>query len=117
LDYAGSPGLGFPPEPTSTERVLKVLKESRKRDVVEEGDGSFTAEQHSKRRYFIWIGFTGCSVTDLHMPLNTFLPLNFFLKQLIMFFCFLRRNDSGGSAHSAFEPRLPNGMTPQLVPK
>ncbi|KAG7275028.1 hypothetical protein CRUP_030547, partial [Coryphaenoides rupestris] len=77
LDYAGSPGLGFPPDPCSTERVLKVLKESRKRDVVEDGDGSFTADQHSKRR----------------------------------------RNDSGGSAHSAFEPRLPNGMTPQLVPK
>ncbi|KAK0148809.1 Nuclear envelope pore membrane protein POM 121 [Merluccius polli] len=77
LDYMCSPGLGLPPDPCSTEGVLKVLKESRKRDVVEEGDGSFTAEQHSKRR----------------------------------------RNDSGGSAHSAFEPLLPNGMTSQLVPK
>uniref|UniRef100_A0AAV2J567 Uncharacterized protein n=1 Tax=Knipowitschia caucasica TaxID=637954 RepID=A0AAV2J567_KNICA len=28
-----------------------------------------------------------------------------------------RRNDSGGSAQSAFEPLLPNGMTPQLIPK
>lgn len=50
LDYMGSPGLGFPPDPSSTEGVLKVLKESRKRDVVED-DCSFTAEQHSKRRY------------------------------------------------------------------
>ncbi|CAF97318.1 unnamed protein product, partial [Tetraodon nigroviridis] len=28
-----------------------------------------------------------------------------------------RRNDSGGSAHSAFEPLLPNGTPSQLVPK
>ncbi|CAL8365239.1 unnamed protein product [Lota lota] len=77
LDYIGSPGFSFPSDPCSTEGVMKVLKESRKRDVVEGSDGSVTAEQHSKRR----------------------------------------RNDSGGSTHSAFESLLPNGMTSQLVPK
>lgn len=30
---------------------------------------------------------------------------------------FSRRNDSGGSAHSAFGPLLPNGTPSQLVPK
>ncbi|XP_068600638.1 nuclear envelope pore membrane protein POM 121 [Brachionichthys hirsutus] len=38
-----------PADPCSRESVLKVLKESRKREVEEE-DGSFTAEQRSKRR-------------------------------------------------------------------
>ncbi|KAJ3589052.1 hypothetical protein NHX12_009900 [Muraenolepis orangiensis] len=78
LDCMGSPSLILPPDPCSTqEGVLKVLRESRKRDVVEDEDGSFVAEQQGKRR----------------------------------------RNDSGGSAHSAFEPLLPNGATSQLVPK
>ncbi|XP_074528247.1 nuclear envelope pore membrane protein POM 121 [Halichoeres trimaculatus] len=63
-------------DPCSRESVLKVLRESRKRDVEEE-DRSFTTEQKSKRR----------------------------------------RNDSGGSAHSAFGPLLPNGAPSQLVPK
>ncbi|KAM6983589.1 nuclear envelope pore membrane protein POM 121 isoform 2-T2 [Tautogolabrus adspersus] len=63
-------------DPCSRESVLKVLKESRKRDVEDE-DRSFTTEQKSKRR----------------------------------------RNDSGGSAHSAFGPLLPNGTPSQLVPK
>lgn len=31
--------------------------------------------------------------------------------------CSLRRHDSSGSAHSAFEPLLPNGAPTQLVPK
>ncbi|XP_063751690.1 nuclear envelope pore membrane protein POM 121 [Eleginops maclovinus] len=65
-----------PVDPCSRESVLKVLKESRKREVEDE-DGSFTPEQKSKRR----------------------------------------RNDSIGSAHSAFEPLLPNGTPSQLVPK
>ncbi|XP_041656848.1 nuclear envelope pore membrane protein POM 121 [Cheilinus undulatus] len=65
-----------PADPCSRESVLKVLKESRKRDVEDE-DRSFTTEQKSKRR----------------------------------------RNDSGGSAHSAFGPLLPNGTPSQLVPK
>uniref|UniRef100_A0A8C6L069 POM121 transmembrane nucleoporin n=1 Tax=Nothobranchius furzeri TaxID=105023 RepID=A0A8C6L069_NOTFU len=65
-----------PADPCSRESVLKVLKESRKREVEDE-DRSFTAEQRSKRR----------------------------------------RNDSGGSSHSAFEPLLPNGAPSQLVPK
>ncbi|KAM4620166.1 nuclear envelope pore membrane protein POM 121 [Polymixia lowei] len=73
----GLPGLGSPVDPCSRDTVLKVLKESRKRDVEEDDDGNFTAEQRSKRR----------------------------------------RNDSGGSAHSAFEPLLPNGVSSQLVPK
>ncbi|XP_060912424.1 nuclear envelope pore membrane protein POM 121 [Labrus mixtus] len=63
-------------DPCSRESVLKVLKESRKRDVEDE-DRSFTIEQRSKRR----------------------------------------RNDSGGSAHSAFGSLLPNGAPSQLVPK
>ncbi|XP_078786938.1 nuclear envelope pore membrane protein POM 121 isoform X2 [Oryzias latipes] len=63
-------------DPCSRESVLRVLKESRKREVGDE-DRSFTTEQKSKRR----------------------------------------RNDSGGSAHSAFEPLLPNGAPSQLVPK
>ncbi|RVE64279.1 hypothetical protein OJAV_G00144190 [Oryzias javanicus] len=63
-------------DPCSRESVLRVLKESRKREVEDE-DRSFTTEQKSKRR----------------------------------------RNDSGGSAHSAFEPLLPNGAPSQLVPK
>ncbi|XP_053298107.1 nuclear envelope pore membrane protein POM 121 [Pleuronectes platessa] len=65
-----------PADPCSRETVLKVLKESRKREVEDE-DKSFTIEQKSKRR----------------------------------------RNDSEGSAHSAFEPLLPNGTPSQLVPK
>uniref|UniRef100_A0A3Q3J4P3 POM121 transmembrane nucleoporin n=1 Tax=Monopterus albus TaxID=43700 RepID=A0A3Q3J4P3_MONAL len=65
-----------PPDPCSRESVLRVLKESRKREVEDE-DRSFTTEQRSKRR----------------------------------------RNDSGGSAHSAFESVLPNGTPSQLVPK
>ncbi|XP_017275304.1 nuclear envelope pore membrane protein POM 121 isoform X2 [Kryptolebias marmoratus] len=70
-------GLGrAPTDPCSRDSVLKVLKESRKREVEDE-DRSFTTEQRSKRR----------------------------------------RNDSGGSSHSAFEPLLPNGTPSQLVPK
>ncbi|KAM6907116.1 nuclear envelope pore membrane protein POM 121 [Xenentodon cancila] len=65
-----------PADPCSRESVLRVLKESRKREVEDE-ERSFTAEQKSKRR----------------------------------------RNDSGGSAHSAFESLLPNGAPSQLVPK
>ncbi|XP_028277336.1 nuclear envelope pore membrane protein POM 121 [Parambassis ranga] len=65
-----------PIDPCSRESVLRVLKESRKREVEDE-ETSFTMEQRSKRR----------------------------------------RNDSGGSAHSAFEPLLPNGTPSQLVPK
>ncbi|XP_077448183.1 nuclear envelope pore membrane protein POM 121 [Stigmatopora argus] len=65
-----------PEDPCSRESVLKVLKDSRKRE-VEDADGIFIAEHRSKRR----------------------------------------RNDSGGSAHSAFEPLLPNGAPSQLVPK
>ncbi|XP_047235340.1 nuclear envelope pore membrane protein POM 121 isoform X2 [Girardinichthys multiradiatus] len=65
-----------PPDPCSRESVLRVLKESRKREVEDE-DRSFTTEQRSKRR----------------------------------------RSDSDGSAHSAFEPLLPNGAPSQLVPK
>ncbi|CAI5642830.1 nuclear envelope pore membrane protein POM 121 [Oreochromis niloticus] len=74
LSYAVLPRA--PADPCSRESVLKVLKESRKREVEDE-DRSFTTEQKSKRR----------------------------------------RNDSGGSAHSAFEPLLPNGTPSQLVPK
>ncbi|XP_037604473.1 nuclear envelope pore membrane protein POM 121 [Sebastes umbrosus] len=77
LDHLSCAGLPRAPvDPCSRESVLKVLKESRKREVEEE-DRSFTTEQKSKRR----------------------------------------RNDSGGSAHSAFEPLLPNGTPSQLVPK
>lgn len=39
-----------PADPCSKESVLKVLKESRKREVEDE-DQSFTTEQKSKRRY------------------------------------------------------------------
>ncbi|XP_047185322.1 nuclear envelope pore membrane protein POM 121 isoform X2 [Scophthalmus maximus] len=74
LSCAGLPRA--PADPCSRESVLRVLKESRKREVEDE-DRSFITEQKSKRR----------------------------------------RNDSGGSAHSAFEPRLPNGTPLQLVPK
>ncbi|XP_075957680.1 nuclear envelope pore membrane protein POM 121 [Anarhichas minor] len=77
LDHLSCAGLPRAPvDPCSRESVLKVLKESRKREVEDE-DKSFTTEQKSKRR----------------------------------------RNDSGGSAHSAFEPLLPNGTPSQLVPK
>ncbi|XP_077403366.1 nuclear envelope pore membrane protein POM 121 [Vanacampus margaritifer] len=65
-----------PEDPCSRESVLRVLKESRKRE-VDDTDTTFTAEQRSKRR----------------------------------------RNDSGGSSHSAFEPLLPNGAPSLLVPK
>ncbi|XP_054482291.1 nuclear envelope pore membrane protein POM 121 isoform X2 [Anoplopoma fimbria] len=84
-DHLGSPSFDHlscaglpkaPVDPCSRESVLKVLKESRKREVEDE-DKSFATEQKSKRR----------------------------------------RNDSGGSAHSAFEPLLPNGTPSQLVPK
>ncbi|XP_029924487.1 nuclear envelope pore membrane protein POM 121 [Myripristis murdjan] len=77
LDHLGyRPGPKAPADPCSRETVLSVLKESRKREVGED-EGSFTAEQKSKRR----------------------------------------RSDSGESAHSAFEPILPNGAPSQLVPK
>ncbi|XP_059207247.1 nuclear envelope pore membrane protein POM 121 [Centropristis striata] len=77
LDHLSCAGLPRAPvDPCSRESVLKVLKESRKREVEDE-DRSFTTEQKSKRR----------------------------------------RNDSGGSAHSAFERLLPNGTPSQLVPK
>ncbi|KAI9531929.1 hypothetical protein NQZ68_036735 [Dissostichus eleginoides] len=77
FDHLSCAGLPTAPvDPCSRESVLKVLKESRKR-VVEDEDGSFTAEQKSKRR----------------------------------------RNDSNGSAQSAFEPLLPNGTPSLLVPK
>uniref|UniRef100_A0A3Q3X2T0 Uncharacterized protein n=1 Tax=Mola mola TaxID=94237 RepID=A0A3Q3X2T0_MOLML len=66
--------IAAPADPCSRESVLKVLKESRKREVQDE-DRSFTTEQRSKRR-----------------------------------------NDSGGSAHSAFGPLLLNGTPSQLVP-
>ncbi|XP_057677861.1 nuclear envelope pore membrane protein POM 121 [Corythoichthys intestinalis] len=65
-----------PEDPCSRESVLKVLKDSRKRE-VEDANESFIAEHRNKRR----------------------------------------RNDSSGSAHSAFEPLLPNGAPSQLVPK
>ncbi|KAM8900078.1 nuclear envelope pore membrane protein POM 121 [Spinachia spinachia] len=74
LSCAGLPKA--PVDPCSRESVLKVLKESRKREVEDE-DKSFTTEQRSKRR----------------------------------------RNDSGGSSHSAFETLMPNGGPSQLVPK
>ncbi|XP_068456445.1 nuclear envelope pore membrane protein POM 121 [Clinocottus analis] len=74
LSCAGLPRA--PVDPCSRESVLKVLKESRKREVEDE-DKSFTIEQKSKRR----------------------------------------RNDSGGSAHSAVESLLPNGVPSQLVAK
>nr|XP_046266278.1 nuclear envelope pore membrane protein POM 121 [Scatophagus argus] len=77
LDHVSCTGLPrAPADPCSRESVLKVLKESRKREVEDE-ERSFTTEQRSKRR----------------------------------------RNDSGGSAHSAFGPLLPNGTPSQLVPK
>ncbi|XP_044226399.1 nuclear envelope pore membrane protein POM 121 [Thunnus albacares] len=77
LDHLSCAGLPkAPADPCSRESVLKVLKESRKREVQDE-DRNLTTEQKSKRR----------------------------------------RNDSGGSAHSAFEPLLPNGTPSQLVPK
>ncbi|XP_040006036.1 nuclear envelope pore membrane protein POM 121 isoform X2 [Xiphias gladius] len=77
LDHLTCAGLPrAPADPCSRDSVLRVLKESRKREVEDE-DRSFTTEQKSKRR----------------------------------------RNDSGGSAHSAFEPLLPNGTLSQLVPK
>ncbi|XP_034539005.1 nuclear envelope pore membrane protein POM 121 [Notolabrus celidotus] len=77
LDHLSCTGLSrAPADPCSRESVLKVLKESRKREVEDE-DRSFTIEQRSKRR----------------------------------------RNDSGGSSHSAFGPLLPNGAPSQLVPK
>ncbi|KAK5887315.1 hypothetical protein CesoFtcFv8_015924 [Champsocephalus esox] len=76
FDHLSCAGLPRPVDPCSRESVLKVLKESRKR-VVEDEDGSVTAEQKSKRR----------------------------------------RNDSNGSAQSAFEPLLPNGTPSLLVPK
>ena len=53
LSCAGLPRA--PVDPCSRESVLKVLKESRKR-VVEDEDGSFTAEQKSKRRYAEFTG-------------------------------------------------------------
>ncbi|XP_030294210.1 nuclear envelope pore membrane protein POM 121 [Sparus aurata] len=77
FDHFSAAGLPRAPvDPCSRESVLKVLKETRKRDVEDE-DRSFITEQRSKRR----------------------------------------RNDSGGSAHSAFGPLLPNGTPSQLVPK
>lgn len=45
-----------PVDPCSRESVLKVLKESRKREVEDE-DKSFTTEQKSKRRYKAKIRF------------------------------------------------------------
>lgn len=51
VDYMSCPGLPRAPvDPCSRESVLKVLKESRKREVEDE-DRSFTTEQRSKRRY------------------------------------------------------------------
>ncbi|CAN9501179.1 unnamed protein product [Ophioblennius macclurei] len=77
MEHLSCAGLSRPPpDPCSRESVLRVLRESRKREVEDE-DRSFAADQRSKRR----------------------------------------RNDSGGSAHSAFEPLLPNGTPSQLVPK
>uniref|UniRef100_A0A4W5M3Y7 POM121 transmembrane nucleoporin n=1 Tax=Hucho hucho TaxID=62062 RepID=A0A4W5M3Y7_9TELE len=46
----GSPGLGAPADPCSRETVLSVLKESRKREVDNEDDRSFTVGQKNKRR-------------------------------------------------------------------
>lgn len=51
MDYMSCAGLPRAPvDPCSRESVLKVLKESRKREVEDE-DRSFTTEQRSKRRY------------------------------------------------------------------
>lgn len=51
LDHHSCTGLSrSQADPCSRESVLKVLKESRKRDVEDE-DRSFTTEQRSKRRY------------------------------------------------------------------
>ncbi|KAM9788736.1 nuclear envelope pore membrane protein POM 121 [Neosynchiropus ocellatus] len=81
FEQLSSPGFpGTAVDPCSRESVLKVLKESRKRQVEVDDEGedrSFMAEQKRKRT----------------------------------------RNESGGSAQSAFEPRLPNGTPSQLVPK
>ncbi|KAM8835565.1 nuclear envelope pore membrane protein POM 121 [Synchiropus picturatus] len=81
FEQLSSPGFpGTAADPCSRESVLKVLKESRKRQVEVDDEGedrSFMAEQKRKRT----------------------------------------RNESGGSAQSAFEPRLPNGTPSQLVPK
>lgn len=49
MSYAGL--LKSPVDPCSRESVLKVLKESRKRNVEDE-DRSFTTEQRNKRRYW-----------------------------------------------------------------
>lgn len=51
LDHLSCAGLPRAPvDPCSRESVLKVLKESRKREVEDE-DRSYTTEQKSKRRY------------------------------------------------------------------
>ena len=51
MDHLSCAGLNRAPEdPCSRESVLKVLKESRKREVEDE-DRSYATEQKSKRRY------------------------------------------------------------------
>lgn len=51
FDHFSAAGLPRAPvDPCSRESVLKVLKETRKRDVEDE-DRSFITEQRSKRRY------------------------------------------------------------------
>lgn len=51
LDHLSCAGLPRAPvDPCSRESVLKVLKESRKREMEDE-DRSFITEQKSKRRY------------------------------------------------------------------
>ena len=69
LDCTGPPAAGWPPESWSNEGLMKGLKESRKRDVVEDGDGSFTAEQLGKRRclhLFFRVLFCGYSVLFIY---------------------------------------------------
>lgn len=52
VDHLSCAGLPKSPvDPCSRESVLKVLKESRKRNVEDE-DRSFTTEQRNKRRYW-----------------------------------------------------------------
>lgn len=65
LDHLSCAGLPrAPADPCSRESVLKVLKESRKREVDDE-DRSFTTEQRSKRRYEakggVWRGHSTAS--------------------------------------------------------
>lgn len=107
-----SPGIGAQADPCSRETVLSVLRESRKREVDEEE--RCASGQKSKRRY---VRYRTRDAFQVIFRKNCYSFTFMYFCNLHLSVVFIRRNDSGGSSQSAFEPLLANGAPSQLVPK